>query len=117
MNSGSRTTGAPHSRHSPFDLAMPRIGTMLLLFASAAVFEAKSLSSLSALSNGDIWWHLCTGIWMLQNHVVPHSGLFSQSPDLPWAASSWGYDLLAAFAFRMLDLRTIPILLMGFKTA
>jgi hypothetical protein len=96
---------------------MPRIGTMLLLFASASVFEAKNLSSLSTLANGDIWWHLRTGIWMLQNHAVPHSGLFSQSAALPWTASSWGYDLLVAFAFRMLDLWSIPILLMGFKTA
>jgi hypothetical protein len=95
---------------------MPRIGTMVLLFASAAVFEAKNLSSLSALSNGDIWWHLRTGIWIIQNHSVPHSGLFSQSPELPWTASSWGYDLLVAFAFRMLELRFIPVLLMAFKS-
>jgi len=96
---------------------MPRIGTMLLLFVSAAVFEANNLSSLSALSNSDIWWHLRTGIWILQNHNVPHSGLFSQSPELPWSASSWGYDLLVAFAFRMLELRSIPVLLMVFKSA
>jgi hypothetical protein len=96
---------------------MPRIGTMLLLFASAAFFEAKNLSSLTALSNGDIWWHLRTGIWIIQNHSVPHGGLFSQSPELPWTASSWGYDLLVAFAFRMLHLRSIPLLLMVFKTA
>jgi len=96
---------------------MPQIGTMLPLFASAAVFEAKSLSSLSALSNDDIWWHLRTGIWILQNHGVPHSGLFSQSPQLPWSASSWGYDLLVAFSFRLLGLRSIPVLLMAFRSA
>jgi hypothetical protein len=96
---------------------MPQVGTMLLLFASAAVFEAKKLSSLSTLSNDDIWWHLRTGIWILQNHGVPHSGLFSQSPQLPWSASSWGYDLLVAFSFRLLDIRLIPLLLMVFKSA
>lgn len=90
---------------------------MLLLFASAGVFEAKSLSSLTDLSNGETWWHLRTGIWMIQNHSLPHSGLFSQSPDLPWTASSWGYDLLLAFAFRILDLRSIPVSLMVFKLA
>src|ERR1039458_7407280 len=116
MNSGPRRTDRPNSRHGLFDTAMPRIGTMVLLFASAAVFEAKNLSSLSALSNGDIWWHLRTGIWIIQNHSVPHSGLFSQSPELPWTASSWGYDLLVAFAFRMLELRFIPVLLMAFKS-
>jgi len=96
---------------------MPQIGTMLLLFASAAVFETKKLSSLSALSNDDIWWHLRTGIWILQNHGVPHTGLFSQSPQLPWSASSWGYDLLVALSFRLLGLRSIPVLLMVFKSA
>ncbi len=96
---------------------MPRIGKMMLLFVSAAILEARNRSSLTAISNGDIWWHLRTEIWILQNHGVPHSGLFSQSPELPWSAASWGYDLLVAFGFRMLDLRSIPLLLMGFKTA
>lgn len=117
MNSDPRITKQPTSRHIPFVTAMPQIGTMLLLFASAAVLEAKKLSSLSALSNDDIWWHLRTGIWILQNHGVPHSGLFSQSPHLPWSAPSWGYDLLVAFAFRLLGLRSIPVLLMVFKSA
>ena len=88
---------------------------MVLLFTTAAIFEARNLSSLSSLSNGDIWWHLRTGIWILQNHVLPHSGLFSQSSDAPWSASSWAYDVLLAFLFRMLQLRAIPILLMVFK--
>lgn len=90
---------------------------MLLLFAAAAVFEARNLSSLSTPSNGDIWWHLRTGIWILQNHGVPHSGLFSQSPQLPWSASSWGYDLLVGFIFRMLGLYSVPVLVMAFKSA
>ena len=122
MNSGPRTSDPrtsdrPQSRPGRFDAATPQIGTMLLLFVVAAIFEAKNLFSLSALSNGDIWWHLRTGIWILQNHRVPHSGLFSQSLGLPWIASSWAYDLLLAFAFRMLDLRSIPVLLMAFKFA
>ena len=117
MNPDPRRTDHPALRHNLFYTAIPRIGTMLLLFASAAIFEARNLFSLTALSNGDIWWHLRTGLWILQNHAVPHSGLFSQSPALPWTSSSWGYDLEIAFAFRMLGLRSIPLLLMGFKTA
>jgi hypothetical protein len=116
MNSSPRTTDDPGSPRL-LNPAMTRIGTMVLLFASAAIFEAKNVSSLSSLSNGDIWWHLRAGTWILQNHGVPHQGLFSQSSQLPWAASSWGYDLLLAFAFRILGLRSIPVLLMAFKTA
>ena len=117
MNSDPRRTDHPDSRPSPFVIAMPQIGALLLLFASAAVFEAKKLFSLSALSNDGIWGHLRTGLWILQTHGVPHSGLFSQSPQLPWSAPSWGYDLLVGFSFRLLGLRSIPVLLMVFKLA
>jgi hypothetical protein len=115
MNSYPR----PIARNSPqptqLTTTLPRIMALLLLFASAAVFEARNLTSLSALSNGDIWWHLRTGMWILQTHGVPHNGLVSQSPELPWRASSWAYDLLAACGFRLLGLRLIPVILMKFK--
>jgi hypothetical protein len=100
------------SRQGRFSYTTLRTTTMGLLFAAAALWEAKNLSSLSALSNSDIWWHLRSGLWILQNHAVPHHGLFSQSPDLCWTASNWGYDVLVAFAFRTLGLRSIPALLM-----
>ncbi len=132
MNSSPQTTDHPNagrlnadrslgdrsnSNRGRFDTATLRIATLLPLFAGAALFEAKSLSALTALSNSDIWLHLRTGTWMLQNHAAPHAGLFSQSPDLRWTASNWGYDLLVAVAFRMLDLRSIPVLVMIFKSA
>lgn len=117
MNSSPQRTDRPHSWHDRFVTTLPQTLIMVLLFATAAVFEAKNPSSLTSLANSDIWLHLRTGIWILQNHVVPHSALFSQSPESPWAAASWGYDLKVAFAFRVLGLRSIPLLLMGFKTA
>jgi hypothetical protein len=116
MSSDLERTDRLHSCRL-FDMAAMPIGTMLLLFTAAAAFEARNLSSLTALSNGDIWWHLRTGIWMVQNHCLPHSGLFSQSAELPWIASSWGFDLLVASGFRMLGLRSVPFLLIGFKSA
>ena len=94
-----------------------RIPVLLLLFASAAGIEALRLSSLSSLGNRDLWWHLSTGLWIFQNHALPHNGIFSQSSDLPWAASSWAYDFLAAGCYRVLDLRSIPFMLMIFKIA
>lgn len=98
-------------------LSVLRVPTLVVLFATAAVFEAMHLNSLSSLANADIWWHLRVGQWIAQNHALPHSGLFSQSPQLGWISPSWGYDLKIALAYRFLGLRAIPILLMGFKTA
>jgi len=115
---GDRSIGnRPNSNRGRFDTAPLRIATLLPLFAAVALFEAKNLSALTALSNSDVWLHLRTGTWMLQNHAVPQTGLFSQSPDFRWTASTWGYDLLVAVAFRMLDLRSIPVLVMIFKSA
>jgi hypothetical protein len=94
-----------------------RIPVVLPLFTVAAMLEAVRLSSLSALSNSDVWWHLTSGLRILHNHALPHTGLFSQSSALPWIASSWGYDVLLAGSYKLLELRSIPILLMCFKTA
>jgi len=90
---------------------------MFLLFTSAAVIEAKNLTALSALSNSDVWLHLRSGLWILQNHAVPHTGLFSQSPAAPWIAVSWLYDLKLAIWYNLFGLRSIPMFLMSFRAA
>ena len=94
-----------------------RIPVLVVLFTTAAVVEAVRLSALSAIANSDVWWHLSSGTWMLQNHALPRTGLFSQSAGAAWIASSWGYDLLLACGFKLLGLRSIPVLLMILKTA
>jgi len=77
--------------------------------------EGFRLTSLSSLANSDVWWHLQTGLWILQHHAIPRNGLFSQSIQLPWIATSWAYDVLTALGYKVLGLRAIPILLMWCK--
>ena len=91
-----------------------RLFLLTLLFLAAAVYEAIHVS---AFLSTDVWWHLRTGLWILQYHAIPHTGLFSQYSDLPWIASSWGYDVLLAAAYKLFGLRALPILLMGLKVA
>ena len=93
-----------------------RISVLVLLFTAAAVVEARRLTSLSAISGADVWWHLSSGLWILQNHALPQNGVFSQAGGV-WIASSWAYDLLLAASYKLLALRAIPVLLMCFKTA
>ena len=64
-----------------------------------------------------VWVHLRTGLWILQNHSIPRTGLFSQYPNLPWTDSSWAFDLLLGVAYRVCGLRALPILLMLLKVA
>ena len=91
-----------------------RVVILLALFSAAAVYESAHLSSINA---PELWVHLRTGRWILENRAVPHSSLFSQYSNLPWRDSSWGVDLLLGVAYKLLGLRAIPIVLMVFKTA
>ena len=92
-----------------------RIATCALLFSVGAIYEATHLSSLSSISNSNFWWHLRTGLWILQNHAVPHAGIYSQSAHLPWIATSWLYDSLLAVAYKVFDLRVAPLLLAALR--
>jgi len=90
---------------------------MTALFVAAGILEARSVSSLAAKGSSDVWWHLRTGLWILQNHTLPHAGLFSQMAERPWRAVSWIYDVKLAVFYRLLGLRAIPIFAVGFKAA
>jgi len=107
LSAASRFLGAMNA-------APLRVLVLLVLFTAPAVNEAFHLSS---LADADVWWHLRTGLWMMQNHAVPHNGLFSQYDSLPWTASSWGFDILLAAAYRLIGLRSLPLVSMGLQVA
>jgi hypothetical protein len=92
-----------------------QVGALALLFAAFPLLEAVQCRSLSSLTNSDIWWHLSTGLWMLQHHALPHTGIFSQAAERPWIAASWLFDLKLAIYYRLLGLRAIPMCAMFFK--
>ncbi len=93
---------APRTQSSVFDTTPVRIFALLLLLTTAPVYAAFSLTP---LLNGEIWWHLSSGLWILQNHAFPRTGLFSQYADRAWVDTSWGFDVLTAGAYKLLGLR------------
>ncbi len=100
-----------------FDAAAPRVIVLVVLFAAAGFYESVHQHSLNNLANGDFWWHLRVGIGIVENHALPHSGLYSQASALPWMPSSWLYDILIAAGYRAADLHIVPLLAMACKTA
>ena len=57
----------------------------------------KLAGSRSLLGDGDTGWHIRTGEWILANHAVPHTDIFSYSrPGAPWFAWEWLWDVLFA---------------------
>lgn len=99
---------------SVLDCTAVRIAALVLLLTVAAIYESYRIT---AFINDNIWWHLRTGLWILQKHAFPRAGWFSQYADKPWVACSWGFDVLMAAAYKLSGLGALPALLMGFKVA
>lgn len=104
--SDSLATNHEENAHSVVQLTL-----LVFLFASGAVAESIRLHSVGA----DVWMHLRTGVWILQQHSIPRTGLFSQSPESPWIDLRWMYDAFLASAYTLLGLRAIPFVSMLVK--
>jgi len=89
-----------------------RYGALALLFLVQPVREAMRVS---AFSNTDVWLHIRSGLWMLQQHAVPRNGIFSQLPGGMWIASNWLYEAGLGAAYQFFGIRSIPIILMGLQ--
>lgn len=51
------------------------------------------------LLDGDTYWHIAAGKWILQNGVVPTADPFSHTmPGAPWIAHEWLSEVLLALA-------------------
>lgn len=52
------------------------------------------------LLDGDTYWHIAAGRWMLDLHTIPHTDPFSATmPDAPWVAHEWLSEVIMALAF------------------
>jgi hypothetical protein len=114
MTAPALATGVASSSHRPlwYDSTAVRMLALAATCTGAAGWQALHLS---ALANNDIWWHVRTGLWMLQSHSIPQRALFSQAASLSWVDSSWGFDLLNGLAVHLLGLRGIVTVLMALQ--
>lgn len=73
----------------------------LALAALAAVMAGTVLFVPAVLGDGDSWWHLATGQWMLSHGRVPDRDVFSATmAGRPWVAQEWLSQLAMALAYR-----------------
>ena len=67
-----------------------------------------------AIPSADMWWHLSTGRYVLQNHSVPHSDPFSATiAGKPWTAHEWLSGVIFYFLYSQLG-SAGPLLLTAF---
>lgn len=78
-------------RAAPLGLSWPLI--------VAAVFFPFFIRS-DLLNDGDTYWHLVVGRWIIENRTIPASDLFSNSMQgTPWLAHEWLAEVLYAAAY------------------
>lgn len=69
---------------------------LIPVLAAFAVF----LWAPQVLNDGDTWWHVKAGQWMLQHHAVPRADPFTYTyAGRPWHAHEWLAELLLATAY------------------
>jgi hypothetical protein len=67
------------------------VGVLVYLYV---IFAGADL-----LNDGDTFWHIATGQWILQHGAVPHVDPFSHTmPGAPWTAHEWLSEVLLATA-------------------
>ncbi len=97
--------------HSARLLSIPTFQcfALVVLLVTASVIESTQLKS---LGNATSWLQLQAGHWIVAHRAVPHSGILSQSRDLPWTDPNWGLQLsLGAFSW-LVGVRALPVTVM-----
>ena len=78
-----------------------RVVQSSVLVAILLLVARRSCQLKFCVTDPDLWWHLKVGDWILANHALPHTGIFSRiAEQRPWTAYSWGYEVLLSFAYR-----------------
>jgi len=89
-------------------LSLPKAsGRLTLLFLFAALILGSRLPPV--MDDPDLWWHLATGRWILEEARLPSADPFSHTAwGLPWLAYSWLPDLLFVSLERTFGLVAFP---------
>src|SRR5271165_2122292 len=91
-------------------LLQRRLIQMLVLICLLTAVAARAMLLKFSVLDLDIWWHLKVGDWIVEHHAFPHTGILSRTAaNRPWAAYSWGYELLLSRAYAWFGLVGVGI--------
>lgn len=80
--------------------ARPHLRLSLPLFLLVGVYAHVLTNGGKVLGDADTYWHIAVGRWIIQNHAVPHEGIFSATmPHAAWVAHEWLSEILLAGLF------------------
>ena len=81
---------------------MPRTLSPALTFALAAGLAGFALAAFSpgVLNDGDTYWHIRAGEWMLAHHAVLRADVFSATmAGAPWHTQEWLAEIVMALTW------------------
>jgi hypothetical protein len=85
--------------------------TLRRLLISIALYVVPLSFALHPVTDPDIWWHLRTGQWIVNNGTVPATDPFSSyGKGRPWIAYSWLFEMLVYGAYKRFGLFGIVLL-------
>lgn len=86
---------------APRALTAPRWGAPTMAMLAALIGFLLPLVHRPLLIDGDTYWHLTAGQWMLDHLAVPHADPFSATmPGTPWVAHEWLSEVLMTLAYQ-----------------
>ncbi|MHB8528498.1 MAG: hypothetical protein ACYC8V_03185 [Caulobacteraceae bacterium] len=81
------------------------------VLAAALAALAATLFLPQILNDGDTWWHLAAGDWIIAHRAPPHLDPFSYTrAGAPWLAHEWFSEVLLSIAYRLADWRGVMAL-------
>ncbi|MGC2540692.1 MAG: hypothetical protein WA372_05780, partial [Candidatus Sulfotelmatobacter sp.] len=91
-------------------LVQRRLIQMIVLTALLTTVAARAMLLKFSVLDLDIWWHLKVGDWIIEHRALPHTGILSRTAaNRPWAAYSWGYEVLLSRAYAWFGLVGVGI--------
>src|SRR6516165_4377913 len=90
------------SLDAPSDAAQERSWARAAVPAATALFVYAVVAfAPQVLNDGDTWWHLAAGGWMLDHRQVLRADVFSYTfAGRPWHTHEWLAEVVMALAFR-----------------
>jgi hypothetical protein len=94
---------------NPVVRVLPSLTDMAVILTLVFLFTCMG-GTHSLLGDGDTGWHIRTGQWILANHKVPHSDIFSYTmPGTPWFAWEWLWDTAFAGIYNVSGLAGVAL--------
>jgi hypothetical protein len=89
---------------------IPSLSDLFFLALIVWLFLCGPYGWKGLLTDADVGWHIRTGEYILDHHVVPRTDLYSFSkPGAPWYAWEWLSDVIDAVLFRAGGLKGVVL--------